>query len=50
MGFSDCNCSRTKDEEIEGIDLTLHAESAYEFENRAGAGLSEVLSNKRIEA
>ena len=39
----------TRDEEIEGVDLTEHAESAYEFDNRGsgGAGLGAVLSAAR---
>jgi Amt family ammonium transporter len=39
----------SRDEEIEGIDLVLHAESAYELDNRAGAGLSEILSKNKVE-
>ena len=39
----------SRDEEIEGIDLALHAESAYELDNRAGAGLSEILSKNKVE-
>jgi Amt family ammonium transporter len=35
----------TRDEEIEGIDLTYHAETAYEFESRGGAGGS-ILTGK----
>lgn len=34
----------SKDEEIEGIDLSEHAETAYEFETRGGSGLGAVLS------
>jgi Amt family ammonium transporter len=35
----------SRDEEIEGIDLTYHAETAYEFESRGGAGGS-ILTGK----
>jgi len=39
----------TRDEEIEGVDLIEHSESAYEFDNRGsgGAGLGAVLSAAR---
>jgi len=36
-----------RDAEIEGIDLTEHAETAYEFDNRGGGGLGAVLSSAR---
>jgi Amt family ammonium transporter len=36
-----------RDAEIEGIDLTEHAESAYDFEGRSGGSMSGVLSGLR---
>jgi len=33
-----------RDAEIEGVDLTEHAESGYEFENRGAGGFGSVLS------
>lgn len=39
----------SRDEEIEGVDLTSHAESAYELDNRAGAGLGGILTSNRSE-
>ncbi len=40
----------TKDEEVEGVDLTHHAESAYELDSRAGGGLGGLIANGRSEA
>lgn len=37
----------SRDAEIEGIDLTEHAESAYDFEGRSGGSMSGVLSGLR---
>jgi Amt family ammonium transporter len=39
----------SRDEEVEGVDLTSHAESAYEIDNRAGAGLGGILTSIRSE-
>jgi Amt family ammonium transporter len=39
----------SRDEEVEGVDLTSHAESAYEIDNRAGAGLGGILTSNRSE-
>lgn len=36
-----------RDEEIEGIDLTQHAESAYELDSRAGGGMGSLLSSSK---
>jgi Amt family ammonium transporter len=38
-----------RDAEIEGIDLTEHAESGYEFENRGAGGFGSVLSGSAKE-
>jgi Amt family ammonium transporter len=39
----------SRDEEVEGVDLTSHAESAYEIDNRAGAGLGGIITSSRSE-
>ncbi len=38
----------SRDQEIEGIDLTEHAETAYELEGRGGGGIGAVLSGNRV--
>jgi len=38
-----------RDAEIEGVDLTEHAESGYEFENRGAGGFGSVLSGSAKE-
>ena len=39
----------SRDEEVEGIDVTYHAESAYELESRSGSGLGGLLSGSKSE-
>ena len=39
----------SRDEEIEGVDVTSHAESAYELESRSGSGLGGLLVGSKSE-
>lgn len=39
----------SRDEEIEGVDVTSHAETAYELDSRAGSGLGGLLAGSKSE-
>jgi Amt family ammonium transporter len=39
----------SRDEEIEGVDVTSHAESAYELDSRSGSGLGGILAGTKSE-
>ena len=39
----------SRDEEIEGVDVTSHAETAYELDSRSGSGLGGLLAGSKSE-